>query len=77
TTTVFGNKTTTITREESNIKYIFKPITISIPVVYQSYSQDGVLKKKEVVVDSNTNTTKIIWEYTTTVGGVNSNITSI
>ncbi|MDW8703901.1 SpaA isopeptide-forming pilin-related protein [Streptococcus suis] len=77
TTTVFGNKTTTITREESNIKYIFKPITISIPGVYQSYSQDGVLKKKEVVVDSNTNTTKIIWEYTTTVGGVNSNITSI
>ncbi len=29
------------------------------------------------MVDSNTNTTKIIWEYTTTVGGVNSNITSI
>ncbi|HGA1260508.1 TPA: SpaA isopeptide-forming pilin-related protein, partial [Streptococcus suis] len=77
TTTVFGNKTTTITREESNIKYIFKPITISIPGIYQSYSQDGVLKKKEVVVDPTTNTTKIIWEYTTTVGGANSNITSI
>lgn len=77
TTTVFGNKTTTITREESNIKYIFKPITISIPGVYQSYSQDGVLKKKEVVVDPTANTTKIIWEYTTTVGGANSNITSI
>ncbi|HFI0150657.1 TPA: SpaA isopeptide-forming pilin-related protein, partial [Streptococcus suis] len=77
TTTVSGNKTTTYTREESIFKYIFKPITISIPGFYQSYAQDGVLKKKEVVVDSATNTTKIIWEYTTTVGGANSNITSI
>ncbi|MFM0682188.1 SpaA isopeptide-forming pilin-related protein [Streptococcus suis] len=77
TTTVSGNKTTTYTREESIFKYIFKPITISTPGFYQSYAQDGVLKKKEVVVDSATNTTKIIWEYTTTVGGANSNITSI
>ncbi|MGQ7551189.1 SpaA isopeptide-forming pilin-related protein, partial [Streptococcus suis] len=80
TTTTVTNPdgtTTTYTREESIFKYIFKPITISIPGFYQSYSQDGVLKKKEVVVDSATNTTKIIWEYTTTVGGANSNITSI
>ncbi|ATZ04516.1 hypothetical protein CVO91_11715 [Streptococcus suis] len=80
TTTTVTNAdgtTTTYTREESIFKYIFKPITISIPGFYQSYSQDGVLKKKEVVVDSATNTTKIIWEYTTTVGGANSNITSI
>ncbi|MCQ8265672.1 SpaA isopeptide-forming pilin-related protein [Streptococcus suis] len=80
TTTTVTNPdgtTTTYTREESIFKYIFKPITISIPGVYQSYSQDGVLEKKEVVVDSATNTTKIIWEYTTTVGGANSNITSI
>ncbi|WP_233486254.1 SpaA isopeptide-forming pilin-related protein [Streptococcus suis] len=77
TTTVSGNKTTTYTREESIFKYIFKPITISTPGFYQSYAQDGVLKKKEVVVDLATNTTKIIWEYTTTVGGANSNITSI
>ncbi|WP_257212890.1 SpaA isopeptide-forming pilin-related protein [Streptococcus suis] len=80
TTTTVTNPdgtTTTYTREESIFKYIFKPITISIPGFYQSYAQDGVLKKKEVVVDSATNTTKIIWEYTTTVGGANSNITSI
>ncbi|NQH78816.1 hypothetical protein HO640_07790 [Streptococcus suis] len=80
TTTTVTNPdgtTTTYTREESIFKYIFKPITISIPGFYQSYSQDGVLEKKEVVVDSATNTTKIIWEYTTTVGGANSNITSI
>ncbi|WP_321538075.1 SpaA isopeptide-forming pilin-related protein [Streptococcus suis] len=80
TTTTVTNPdgtTTTYTREESIFKYIFKPITISTPGFYQSYAQDGVLKKKEVVVDSATNTTKIIWEYTTTVGGANSNITSI
>ena len=80
TTTTVTNPdgtTTTYTREESIFKYIFKPITISTPGFYQSYAQDGVLKKKEVVVDSTTNTTKIIWEYTTTVGGANSNITSI
>ncbi|WP_257212216.1 SpaA isopeptide-forming pilin-related protein [Streptococcus suis] len=80
TTTTVTNPdgtTTTYTREESIFKYIFKPITISTPGFYQSYAQDGVLKKKEVVVDLATNTTKIIWEYTTTVGGANSNITSI
>ncbi|WP_238146573.1 SpaA isopeptide-forming pilin-related protein, partial [Streptococcus suis] len=76
TTTVSNNTTTTYTREESIFKYIFNPITISIPGVQQNYSQDGVLKKKEVIVDA-TNTTKIVWEYTTTVDGANNKIASI